>query len=128
MERESTRAWVTPERRARITQALVRAMARHNERPMELFWLERYVELLGLTASAPDQLVLARLERLRPFSGAPRRTVVEKLDPDNLPFPTRILAERKGVKPVVRVWSLGTGLLDIEVLETALTRIRARTP
>ena len=123
------RGSISPERRARITQGLVRAMARHNERPMELFWLDRYVELLGLTASASDELVLARLERLRSCAGAPRRTVVEKLDPDNLPFGSRLVAERKGVPlPVARVWSLGTGLLDIELLETALKRIRARTP
>ena len=123
------RGSISPERRSRITQGLVRAMARHNERPMELFWLDKYVELLGLTASASDELVLARLERLRSCAGAPRRTVVEKLDPDNLPFGSRLVAERKGVPlPVARVWSLGTGLLDIELLETALKRIRARTP
>jgi hypothetical protein len=29
-------------------------------------------------------------------------------------------------KPGHRVWSLGTGLLEIEILETALKRIRAR--
>src|SRR5687768_4482015 len=47
---------ISAERRGRITQALVRAMARHNERPLELFWLEKYVELLGLTANASDEL------------------------------------------------------------------------
>jgi len=122
-------ASISPEQRARITQGLVRAMARHNERPMELFWLDKYVELLGLTASASDELVLARLERLRSCAGAPRRTVVEKLDPDNLPFGSRLVAERKGVPlPVARVWSLGTGLLEIKLLETALRQIRARKP
>lgn len=120
-------ASISPERRARITQGLVRAMARHNERPLELFWLPWYVELLGLTAEASDELVIARLERLRPFSGASRRTVFEKLDPDNLPWPTNVLAEKKGVRPVMRVWDLGTGLLEIEILESALKQIRART-
>ena len=119
---------ITPGQRARITQALVRAMARHNERPMELFWIEKYVELLGLTAGASDELVIARLERLRPFSGASRRTSVEKLDPDNLPFPHPRHDWPAGLpKPVVRVWNVGTGLLEIEILETALRRIRGRT-
>ena len=119
---------IAPEQRARITQALVRAMARHNERPMELFWIEKYVELLGLTASASDELVIARLERLRPFSGASRRTSVEKLDPDNLPFPHPQHDWPAGLpKPVARVWDLGTGLLEIKILEAALKQIRART-
>lgn len=118
---------VSSEQRARISQALVKAMARHNERPMELFWLERYVELLGLTARASDELVLARLERLRPHAGEPRRTLVEKLDPDNLPFGSRLVAEKKGAPlPVARVSSLGTGRLDGAILENALKQIRAR--
>jgi hypothetical protein len=121
--RDSTQKFVTPERRARIQQALVRAMARHDERPLGLFWLPKYVELLGLVG---DQSVLDRLERLRPFSGASRRTVVEKLDPDNLPWPDSMLAERKGVRVVAAVWDLGTGLLEIKVLEKALKQIRAR--
>jgi hypothetical protein len=122
------RGAVGPDQRARITQALVRAMARHNQRPLELFWLEKYVELLGLTAGASDELVIARLERLRPFAGASRRTVVEKLDPDHLPFGSREVAEKKGVPlPVARVWDLGTGLLEIKLLETALKQIRGRT-
>lgn len=119
---------ITPAQRARITQALVRAMARYNERPMELFWLDRYVELLGFTADASDELVLARLERLRAFAGAPRRTTVEKLDPNNLPYPYPKNFPEGVIKPGYRVSSLGTGLLDIEILETALKRIRARAP
>ena len=119
---------ISSEQRARITQGLVRAMARHNERPLELFWLPWYVELLGLTADASDELVIARLERLRPFSGASRRTVFEKLDPDNLPWPHNVLAEKKGVRVVATVSYLGTGLLEIELLETSLRQIRARKP
>ena len=38
---------ISPDQRARITQRLVPAMARHDEHPKGLFWLERYVELLG---------------------------------------------------------------------------------
>lgn len=118
----------TAEQRERITQALMRAMARHDEHPMQHFWLDKYVEVLGMTALASDSEVLARLERLRPFAGEPRRTVTQKLDPDNLPWEVRLLAEKKGVTPVAQVWSLGTGLLDIEILETALTRVRGRKP
>ena len=120
-------ASISPEQRARITQGLVRAMARHNERPLELFWLPWYVELLGLTADASDEMVIARLERLRPFSGASRRTVFEKLDPDNLPWPHNVLAEKKGVRLVATISDLGTGLLEIKILEAALKQIRART-
>lgn len=120
-------ASISPEQRARITQGLVQAMARHNERPLELLWLKWYVELLGLTARASDELVIARLERLRPFSGASRRTVFEKLDPDNLPWPHNVLAEKKGVRLVATVSDLGTGLLEIKILESALQQIRART-
>jgi len=126
---ETTHAFITPERRARITQALIRTMARHDERPLGLFWLEKYVELLGLTASASDESVLARLEQLRAFAGASRRSVVEKLDPDDLPhpYPKDPKDWPPGLpKPGYRVWSLGTGLLEIEILETALKRIRAR--
>lgn len=123
---ESTRAFITPERRTRVTQALVRAMARHDERPLGLFWLEKYVELLGLVG---DASVLERLEKLRSVSGASRRTTVEKLDPDNLPdpYPKDPKDWPAGLpKPGYRVWDRGTGLLEIKVLETALKRIRAR--
>jgi len=131
LESDKAVGWVTPERRARITEALVRAMARHEERPIALFWLERYVELLGLTANASDAAVLGRLERLRAFAGASRRTTMEKLDPDNLPYPYP--KDPKDwppdlPKPVYRVMDRGTGLLEIKTLETALRRIRARKP
>jgi hypothetical protein len=128
---ESTQGFITPERRARITEALVRVMARHEERPLGLFWLERYVELLGLTANALDTAVLERLERLRAFAGASRRTTMEKLDPDNLPdpYPKDPKDWPPGLpKPVYRVMDRGTGLLEIKTLETALRQIRARKP
>ena len=123
---EGTQKFITPERRARITRALVAAMARHEERPPGLFWLENYVELLGLVG---DESVLERLERLRAFSGASRRSYVEKLDPENMPdpYPKRATDFPAGVPvPVARVWDVGTGLLEIKTLETALKRIRAR--
>jgi hypothetical protein len=116
-----------PGQRARITQGLIRAMARYDEHPMQLFWLEHYVELLGLTANASDGPVIARLEGLRPFAGASRRTTMEKLDPDNLPFPYPKGDLPAGVpKPVYRMWDRGTGLLEIKLLESALKHIRAR--
>jgi hypothetical protein len=118
---------ISADQRARITQRLAQAMARHDEHPMQLFWLEYYVELLGLTANASDQAVIARLERLRAFAGASRRTVTEKLDPDNLPLPHPKHDWPAGLpKPVVRVWDVGTGLLEIKILESALKQIRAR--
>lgn len=126
IEMEGTQKFVTAERRARIAQALVRAMARHDERPLGLFWLEKYVELLGL---AGDETVLERLERLRPFSGASRRTYTEKPDTENmpLPYPKRAADIPPGVPvPVARIWDVGTGLLEIKTLEAALKRIRER--
>jgi hypothetical protein len=73
--------------------------------------------------------VIERLERLRPFAGESRRTVVEKLDPENMPdpYPKDPKDWPAGLpKPGYRVWDVGTGLMEIKVLETALKRIRAR--
>ena len=126
LTRQSTQKFITPERRARITHALVRAMARHEEKPLGLFALEKYVKLLGLVG---DPSVLERLEELRPFSGDSRRTFTEKLDPQNLPlpWPRRAADIPPGVPvPVAMVSDVGTGLLEIKVLEDALQRIRAR--
>ena len=58
--------WITPAHRARIARELVRAMAQHEERPLDLLWLDKYVELLGLVG---DDSVLDRLERLLPVPG-----------------------------------------------------------
>ena len=118
--------WMTPARRKRIVDALLRTMARHEARPLGLFWLEKYVELLGIVG---DISVVDRLERLRPFSGASRRTFTEKLDPENLPLPWPKSASDipPGVPvPVAMVSDVGTGLLEIKVLEAALQRIRSR--
>jgi hypothetical protein len=123
---EGTQKFITPERRARIMRALVTAMARHEERPRGLFALEKYVELLGLVG---DESVLERLERLRAIAGASRRTFTEKLDPENmpLPWPKRAADIPPGVPvPVAQVWDVGTGLLEIKILEKALKQIRAR--
>src|SRR5258706_322321 len=54
----------------------------------------------------------------------------ETPDRDNLPWPTSVLAEKKGIPPgtpFVRVWSNPTGLLDLKGLEEAIERIRRRT-
>ena len=68
-------------------------------------------------------------KRLRPFSGASRRTFTEKLDPENLPlpWPKRAADIPPGIPvPVATVSDVGTGLLEIKTLETALQRIRSR--
>ena len=66
--------------------------------------------------------------RLRVFAGASRRTVMEKLAPDNLPSPHPKHDWPEGLpKPVYRVWDRGSGLLEIKVLESALKQIRARS-
>ena len=117
---------VTPARRARIAGALASALERCSARPMELFWPDSYVELLGLAASRSDARSLRVLEGLRTVAGETRRSEVERIDPDNLPWESALLAARKGVTPVARVWSRATGLLDAKGLERAITRIRAR--
>jgi hypothetical protein len=38
-----------------------------------------------------------------------------------------VLAEKKGVRLVATISDLGTGLLEIKLLESALKQIRART-
>jgi hypothetical protein len=69
------------------------------------------------------------LEGFRKMAGETRRSKFEPLDPDNLPWPTSILAKKKGIPPgtpFVRLWSISTGLLDLEGLEEAIERIRRR--
>jgi len=121
--------WMTAARRERTAAAVTSALERHVDAPRGLTWPDRYIELLGLTAAHADARALAVLERLRPKAGEPRRTEFEKLDPDNLPRETAMVAERKGVPPgtpFVRVKSVGTGLLDLENLERAVAAIKSR--
>src|SRR6266850_1089884 len=127
--KENVQKWITAQRRAHITEALVAALARHSGNPKCLTWVDWYVDLLGHTANKSDQLAIELVEKLLPISGEPRRVEYQKLDPSNLPWPTNVLAEKKGVPPgtpMIRIAYTATGLLDIKVIETALKRIRSR--
>ena len=120
-------AFVTQPRRLRIARAVGDALERCAANPKALTWPDAYIALLGLTAGRADTRAISVLEGLRGMAGETRRSHVEKLDPDNLPWPTSVLAAKKGVRPVARVWSLGTGLLDLARLEAAIAGIRGRT-
>lgn len=126
---DAAATWLTPARRARIARAATAALRRHGENPRELFWPDRFITLLGATATKHDEGALAALEALRPKAGKPYQTQFEKLDRDNLPWPTSILANRKGVPPgtpMARITYIPTGLLDVEHLERAIDQIRQR--
>lgn len=122
--------WLTPAHRAEIVRALTAALDRCAGNPKAaLTWPDDYIELLGLTASRTDQHAIALLEGFRPMAGETRRSKVERLDPDNLPWPTSVLADRKSIPPgtpFVRVHAIPTGLLDLKRLEEAIERIRRR--
>jgi len=123
-------AWLTPARRARIAKATTAALERCAGNPKALTWPDDYIELLGLSASRGDPHAIAVLERFRPMAGETRRYETETLDPYNLPWPTSVVAEKKGIPPgtpFARVWSKPTGRLDLKGLEEAIERIRRRT-
>ena len=123
-------AWMTPARRARVAKAVTAALDRCADNPKALTWPDDYIELLGHSATRTDQRAIALLEEFRKMAGATRRSEVQALDPENLPWPTSILAEKKGIPPgtpFVRVWSIPTGLLDLKGLEDAIERIRGRS-
>ena len=110
-------AWMTPARRARVAKAVTAALDRCADNPKALTWPDDYIELLGYSATSTDQRAIALLEGFRKMAGETRRSEFETLDPDNLPWPTSILAEKKGIPPgtpFVRVWSIPTGLLDLK--------------
>ena len=122
-------AAITPVRRARIARAVTAALRRSADNPRLLTWPDRFIDLLGMTATRDDEEALAVLEGLRALAGEPRRTEISTLDPDNLPWETALVAERKGIPrgtPFTRVASIPTGLLDLKNLEDAIARIRAR--
>jgi hypothetical protein len=105
------------------------ALDRRADNPKALTWPDDYIELLGHSATRTDQRAIALLEAFRKMAGETRRSAFETLDPENLPLPTSILAQQKGIPPgtpFVRVWSIPTGLLDLEGLEDAIERIRRR--
>jgi hypothetical protein len=122
-------AWLTPAHRAEIAAAVTAALDRCAGNPKALTWPDDYIELLGLTASRTDQRAIALLEGFRAMAGETRRSKFERLDADNLPWPTSVLAERRGIPPGTpfgRVHSIPTGLLDLKRLEEAIERIRRR--
>jgi hypothetical protein len=121
--------WMTAPRRARIAAVVTSALERHAGNPRDLTWPDAYIEVLGLTAVRGDARALAILEGLRPKAGEPRRTEIERLDPDDLPWETQAVAQKKGIPAgtsFVRIKSLGTGLLDLENLERAIAAIKDR--
>lgn len=121
---------ITPAHRAHIAAAVTAALDRCAGDPKALTWPDDYIELLGLTACSTDATALALLEGLRTTAGATRRAESERLDLDDLPWPTSEIAERKGIPPgtpFVRIHSVPTGLLDLARLEEAIERIRKRT-
>ena len=121
--------WMTPARRARVATAVTAALDRCADNPKALTWPEDYIELLGHTATRTDQRAITLLEEFRKMAGEARRSEFEALDPENLPEPTSILAEKKGIPTgtrFVRVWSVATGLRDLKGLEDAIERIRRR--
>jgi hypothetical protein len=124
-------AWLTPQRRARIASSVTATIDRRAGDPKSLTWPEQYIELLGLTATRNDLHAIDRLESFRPMAGETRRSEFETLDPHNLPWPTSVMAAKKGIPPgtpIKRVKSVPTGLLDLQGLEEAIARIRQRTP
>jgi hypothetical protein len=126
---DQARAWMTPARRVRVARAVTAALDRCADNPKALTWPDDYIELLGHSATSTDERAIALLEGFRKMAGETRRSEFEKLDPDDLPWPTSILAEKKGVPPgtpFVRVWSIPTGLLDLARLNDAIAHIRRR--
>ncbi len=122
-------AWMTPARRARVAKAVTAALDRCADNPQALTWPDDYIELLGHSATCTDQHAIALLEGFRKMAGETRGSEFEALDPENLPWPTSILAKKKGIPPgtpFVRVRSIPTGLLDLKGLEDAIERIRRR--
>jgi hypothetical protein len=124
-------AMITPRRRAHIAATVTAALDRCAGDPNALTWPDDYIELLGLTACSTDGTALSLLEGFRARAGETRRGAFERLDPDDLPWPTSAIAERKGIPPgtpFVRIHSVPTGLLDLARLEEAIERIRKRAP
>lgn len=121
--------WMTRERRARIAAAVTAALDRCAGNPRALTCASKYIELLGYVAIRSDTHADEVLEGFRPMAGEPYRVEFETLDPDNLPWPTAMIAANKGIKPGTpfkRISHIPTGLLDLKGLEEAIQRIRRR--
>lgn len=121
--------WITPARRARVASAVTAALEGCADNPKALTWPDKYIELLGHSANRTDQRAVTLLEQFRAMAGETRRSEFDTLDPYNVPWPTSIIAKKKGISPgtpFVRVWPRPTGLLDLKGLEEAIERIRRR--
>jgi hypothetical protein len=126
---EKMAVWMTPARRARVTKSVTAALEKCAANPAALTWPDKYIKLLGHTATRTDQRAISLLEQFRGMAGDTRHSEFETLDADNLPWPTSVLARKKGIPPgtpFVRVWSRPTGLLDLKGLDEAIERIRRR--
>ncbi len=119
------RGWITPPRRARLTQAYGTLLwGSRRERHVAL---GQITESVGYTARASDTGIIEMLEALRPQSGATHTVSYEKLNASTLDWRTSLVAQHKGVDPAslkLRISYTPTGLLDAQVLESALRRIR----
>lgn len=123
--RDSLRGWLTPARRSRASRGLVAMLEQHRQEPYVN--LPQIVEALGYAAEPDDVDARQALESLRSQSGEAFHVSYETVDPTTLDWRERLLAERKGIAPdriKARLVHRGTGLLDQEVLESALQRIK----
>jgi hypothetical protein len=98
--------WITPARRARVANAVTAALDGCASNPKALTWPDKYIELLGHSATRTDQRAVTRLEQFRAMAAETRRS--------------------ESGTPFARVWSRPTGLLDLKGLEEAIERIRLR--
>ena len=127
LDRSAT--WLTAARRARMTRAVIAILRGYPENRQLLIWPDKFIGLLGYTATRDDEEALSLLEGFRPLAGETHRFKTVKHDPYNLPWPTSLLAARKGIlpgTPMATVSAIPTGLLDLKNLEDAIARIRAR--
>jgi hypothetical protein len=126
--KRTLKGWITRGRRNAITQAVLRLMRQPYKNKPDIGLLQWSVELLGHTANREDLAVIDQLSELRTIAGEPYTTSYEDFDPDNLPWPEQTLADTKRITPTVGIRYIPTGLLDIDILETALESIRNRAP
>jgi len=119
---------VTGERRRRITAAILGKLKNHQGDPQQIPWFDWHVDVLGYAANRNDQEVVEMLTSFRGIAGDPFTTSYNSFDPDNLPWPEKLLAEKKGIVPTMAIRYTPTGLLDLNRLERALQSIRQREP
>jgi len=127
--RDRADSWFTRARRARVTRSLVNILRGYPANRPSLFWPDKFIDVLGHTATREDTEALGLLEGFRQMAGEVHRYEATAHDPSNLPWPTSLLAQRTGIPPgtpMKRVTAIPTGLLDLANLEAAIARIRAR--